>query len=82
MAFNFVVKLLSLLPDGSLVKNVLKSWRETDPSNPDYINLACLMHLFLIQSSSKGSYCLQERVKRTEVFLDSPDPSFLPLINI
>ena len=82
-AFTFVFKLLCLLPDGKLVKNLFKIWRDAYPGDPDYHVLACLMFLFVAGSSSEGQFCFhRERAERILNFLECLDSSFLPSITI
>ena len=68
-AFELVFKVLSLLPDGEMVKKVLTFWRETFSEDPGFQMLECLLNLFDEKESNCERVVLQERAERTVDFL-------------
>ena len=54
-AFDLVFKVLSLFPNGELLKRVLNLWRETFSNIPVYQNLACLLTFFVEESNSESA---------------------------
>ncbi|KAJ7375951.1 hypothetical protein OS493_037866 [Desmophyllum pertusum] len=79
-AFELVFKVLSLHPDGALVKKILKFWRETISDDPGYQTLACLLGLF-VEGSSNETFCSQERAERILDFLEAIPRPLLSLIS-
>lgn len=69
IAFNNVFKVLSLVPDGKIVRRVLQFWRETSWTESDYLYCRNLLALF-VEESNIGDRCgFQERAERTLNFL-------------
>ena len=53
--FNLIFKVLSVFPNGELVKRVLNLWTETFSDIPSYSTLACLLALFVGESNSESA---------------------------
>ena len=69
IAFNNVFKVLSVVPDGKIVRRVLQFWRETSSTESDYLYCRNLLALF-VEESNIGDRCgFQERAERTLNFL-------------
>ena len=73
IACDLVFKILSLLPDGGLVRRVLKFWKEAFSDNHSYQILACLLAFFSEEPNS-------ESAGRTLEFLEWLPRPLLPLI--
>ena len=54
-SFDLIFKVLSLFPNGELVKRVLNLWKETFSGIPSYNTLACLLALFVVESNSESA---------------------------
>ena len=54
-AFDLGFKVLSLFPNGELLKRVLNLWKETFSNTPVYQNLACLLTFFVEESNSESA---------------------------
>ena len=67
--FEIIFKVLSLLPDGEVVKKVLKLWRATCSDDPGYETLVYLLDLFNVEESNSEKVGFQERAERTLDFL-------------
>ena len=81
-AFELVFKVLSLLPNGEMVKKVLKFWRETFSDDPGYLMLTCVLSLFDLEGSESERIRLQERTERTLDFLEWLPLPILRLISL
>ena len=69
-AFNHLLKVLTLLPDGRIVSKVLKLCRETSVSESNYyLHCTCFFDLFLEESISADRCDLREKAERTLNFL-------------
>lgn len=82
LAFELVFKVLSLFPDGEMVKKILKFWRETFSDDPSHQMLVCLLNLFDLEGSDIERVGLQERAERTLDFLEWLPLSILRLISV
>ena len=67
-AFKLVFKVLSLFPDGEVVKKVLTFWREAFSEDPGFQMLECLLNLFDEEESNCEIGVLQERAERKLFF--------------
>ena len=81
-AFELVFKVLSLLPDGEMVKRVLTFWRETFSEDPGFQMLECLLNLFDEKESNCERVVLQERAERTLDFLEWLPLPIIRLISV
>ena len=69
-AFDHLLKVLTLLPDGRIVSKVLKLWRETSVCESNYyLHCKCFLDLFLEESTSADRCDLYEKAERTLNFL-------------
>ena len=69
-AFDNLLKLLTLLPDGRIVSKVLKLWRETSVCESNYyLHCKCFLDLFLEESTSADRCDLYEKAERALNFL-------------
>ncbi|XP_020614430.1 uncharacterized protein LOC110052628, partial [Orbicella faveolata] len=69
-ALELLFKVLSLFPDGEVVKKVLTFWREAFSEDPGFQMLECLLSLFDEEASNCERAVLQERAERTLDFLE------------
>ena len=81
-AFELVFKVLSLFPDGDVVKKVLTFWREAFSEDPGFQMLECLLNLFDEDESNCERGVLQERAERTLDFLEWLPRPTIPLISV
>ena len=81
-AFKLVFKVLSLFPDGEVVKKVLTLWREAFSEDPAFQMLECLLNLFDEEESNCERGVLQERAERTLDFLEWLPHSIIHLISV
>ena len=79
-AFELLFKVLTLLPDGGIVKKVLDLWGEVCFDDASYQMLVCLLSLFLEESNGERDI-LQERAERVLDFLEWLPRPLLCLIN-
>ena len=82
VAFELVFKVLSLLPDGEIMKKVLKFWREIFADDTSFQMLVCLLSLFDLEGSESERAGLQERTERTLDFLEWLPLPILRLISV
>lgn len=81
-AFELVFKVLSLFPDGVMVKKVLTFWREVFSEDPGFRMLECLLNLFHGEEPNCERRGLQERAERTLDFLEWLPHSIICLISV
>ena len=81
-AFELVFTVLSLLPDGKVVKKVLTFWRDAFSEDPGYRMLECLLNLFDEKESNCERVVLQERAERTLNFLEWLPVPIIHLISV
>lgn len=81
-SFQLVFKVLSLLPDGEVVKKVLTFWREAFSEDPSFQMLECLLNLFDAEESNCERGVLQERAERTLDFLEWLPHPIIRLISV
>ena len=81
-AFELVFKVLSLFPDGEVVKKVLTFWREALSEDPGFQMLECLLNLFDEEESNCERVVLQERAERTLDFLEWLPRHIIRLISV
>ncbi len=70
VAFDLVFKVLSLHPDGELVKRALKVWKDAFSDEPGYQTLVYLLALLVVERSKNEMVGSQERAERTLDFLE------------
>lgn len=80
-SFQLVFKVLSLFPDGEVVKKVLTFWREAFSEDPGFQMLECLLNLFDEEESNCERGVLLERAERTLDFLEWLPRSIIRLIS-
>ena len=80
-AFSEVYDVLVSLPDGKLVCDVLRFWRQTFSGDKEYQSLKGLMHLLPEVPPDKDRFCLEERVERVLSYLEWLPTSVQSLIS-
>ena len=81
-SFKLVFKVLSLFPDGEVVKKVLTFWREAFSEDPGFQMLECLLNLFDEEESNCERGVLLERAERTLDFLEWLAHTMIRLISV
>ena len=81
-AFELVFEVLSLFPDGEMVKRVLTFWREAFSEDPGFQMLECLLRLFNEEESNCERVVVQEKAERTLHFLEWLPRPIIRLISV
>ena len=79
-AFNLVFEVLSVLPDGEVVRRVFKLCKEAFPGDPAYQTLSSLLELF-VEGPKSENFDL-ERAERILDFLEWLPITLLPWVNV